>query len=279
MLSVVTVIHDSAGELDRLLASIARHLSAQAQVIVVDSGSRDDGAARARAAGAKVVELDGNPGFGAANNAGIERARGDVTALLNPDVELLDAGLEQLATAARARDALHAPRLVGSDGAVQDSAHPLPGRPVGVARALAPGPLRPEPWRARSEREVGWAIAAALVARTATLRALGPFDPAGFLFYEDLDLCLRARSAGVATVLHPDVALRHAGAHSTRPAFGGEPIAVLVARRREIVGRNLGPSALARDDLAQLAEHGLRSFRARDRTYARELMRARRRAG
>ena len=28
----------------------------------------------------------------------------------------------------------------------------------------------------------------------ATLRALGPFDADAFLFYEDLDLCLRARA-------------------------------------------------------------------------------------
>ena len=97
--SVVVVLHDSAPELAALLASIDTHLPVAPQLIVVDSGSRDDGAERARAAGAEVVVLDGNPGFGAANNAGLARARHDVTVLLNPDCELLDAGLE-LATQA-----------------------------------------------------------------------------------------------------------------------------------------------------------------------------------
>ena len=47
--SVVVVLHDSAAELRALLASIDAHLPARPQLIVVDSGSTDDGAARARA--------------------------------------------------------------------------------------------------------------------------------------------------------------------------------------------------------------------------------------
>jgi N-acetylglucosaminyl-diphospho-decaprenol L-rhamnosyltransferase len=276
-LTVVTVVHDSAAELALLLDSLARHLGdAPPQVVVVDSGSADDGAALAGEAGAEVVRLEGNPGFGAANNAGVARATGDVVALLNPDVELLDAGLLRLADRARADGALHVPRLTGHDRRTQDSAHPLPGTRRELLRALAPGPLRAEPWRARRERKVGWAIAAAVVARAETLRALGPFDPAAFLFYEDLDLCLRARQAGIATVLHPGITLRHAGAHATRPAYGGEPVELLVERRRAVIGARLGPRALARDDAAQLLTHGVRAFRARDRAFLRAVARARR---
>jgi N-acetylglucosaminyl-diphospho-decaprenol L-rhamnosyltransferase len=280
LLTIVTVLHESAADVEVLLQSIARHAGGvRTQVIAVDSGSTDDGPAIAERAGAEVVRLDGNPGFGAANNAGVARAKGDVTALLNPDIELLDDGLTLLASLARAHDELHVPRLVGHDGAVQDSAHPVPGRAVELLRALAPGPWRNDPWRAESVRPVGWAIAAAVVARTATLRALGPFDPSAFLFYEDLDLCLRARDAGVATVLHPEIRLRHAGAHATGPAYGGEPVDVLVARRRHVVEERLGRGARRRDDAAQLLAHGLRAFRARDRAFLRAIARARRDAG
>jgi GT2 family glycosyltransferase len=279
-LSVVTVIHDSAADLERMLASLDRVLDERPQVVVVDSGSSDDGAQRARDWGAEVLALPDNPGFGAANNAGVGRAAGDVTALLNPDAVLLDDGLARLARAAREREALHAPRLLNLDHTVQDSAHPLPGRARELLRAVAPGPLRLEPWRvARSERPVGWAIAAALVARTATLRALGPFDPDAFLFYEDLDLCLRARAAGVPTILHPEVRVSHAGGHATGRAYGGEPVGTIVPRRRAVVGARLGPRALALDDAAQLLEHGVRAFRARDRAHLRAVMRARRTSG
>jgi GT2 family glycosyltransferase len=275
-LTVVTVVHDSAGELAELLASVETHLPQRPQVVVVDSGSSDDGARHAADWGAEIVALPDNPGFGAANNAGVTRASGDVVALLNPDIALLDAGLLALADAARAMDALHAPRLLNRDGSVQDSAHPLPGTPRELLRAISPGPLRLEPWRvARRAQPVGWAVAAALVARRETLLRLGPFDPQAFLFYEDLDLALRARAAGVPTVLHPEVALRHAGAHSTRRAFGGEPVELQVRRRREVVGARLGPRALALDDAAQALEHGVRALRPRHRAHLRALRAAR----
>jgi glycosyltransferase involved in cell wall biosynthesis len=54
------------------------------EVIVVDDGSRDDTAARARAAGA-VVFSQANAGPGAARNAGIRAARGEWIALLDAD--------------------------------------------------------------------------------------------------------------------------------------------------------------------------------------------------
>jgi len=255
--TAVVVLHDSEPELRALLDSIARHLAAPPQLVVVDGGSSDGGAARAREHGAEVVELPGNPGFGAASNAGLAHARHDVAVLLNPDCELIDGSLAALAALARARPhALHAPRLLNRDGSVQRSAHPLPGTPGALIPALVHPPLLPrelreraEPHRARTPRTVGWAIAACLAAHTGTLRGLGPFDPAVHLFAEDMDLCLRARRAGIPTVLHPELRLRHAGGHAT--LRHGEPYELLARRRRETVGRTLGRRAQRLDDLAQ----------------------------
>jgi N-acetylglucosaminyl-diphospho-decaprenol L-rhamnosyltransferase len=255
--SVVVVLHDSAEDLQRLLRSL-EPVADRPQLIVVDAGSSDDGPQIAAAWGAEVVEA-GDVGFGAANNMGLARATHSITLLLNPDIVVHEPPvLERLARHARRRDALHVPRLLNPDGSVQRSAHPLPGR----AAALLPAVVHPralpralreraDPWRAERERPVGWAIAAAVAARTSTLRALGPFDAEQFLFFEDLDLCLRARAAGVPTLLHPDLTLEHRGGHSTGPAYGGEPHALLARRRREVVRANLGSRALALDDAAQ----------------------------
>jgi N-acetylglucosaminyl-diphospho-decaprenol L-rhamnosyltransferase len=286
--SVVCVLHDSAADLRRLLASLG---AARPQVVVVDAGSSDDGPDVARAWGAEVIEA-GDVGFGAANNLGVERVRSSVTLLLNPDIVVHEAAvLDRLVRHARRKDALHAPRLLNPDGSVQRSAHPVPGGAGALLPALvhpralpAPVRLRADPWRAEAEREVGWAIAAALAARTETLRRLGPFDPRQFLFYEDLDLGLRARKAGVPTVLHPDLTLEHRGGHSTGPAYGGEPLALLAQRRRDVIGRNRGARALLLDDAAQAltfatraaARAALRRPAGRERAQLRALLRARR---
>jgi len=263
--TVVTVLHQSAPELPRLLRSIDTHLDPRPQIVAVDSGSTDGGADLAREAGAEVVVLEGNPGFGAATNAGVQRARHRVTALLNPDCELPDDSLAELATRAAAADALLVPRLLNPDGSPQRSAHPLPGRPAALLRAVLPAPVLPQPHLARRTSAVGWAIAACLVARTELLRRLGPFDPDAFLFYEDLDLCLRARQAGVPTVLHPDVRVRHLGGRSTERAFGAEPFELQARRRREVIGARLGQAALSVDDAAQALTFGLRAAVGRDR--------------
>jgi N-acetylglucosaminyl-diphospho-decaprenol L-rhamnosyltransferase len=255
--TVVVVLHDSAAELAALLRSIDAHLEARPQVVAVDTGSRDDGPEAAARWGAEVIERPENPGFGAASNAGVELARYDVTVLLNPDCELLDGSLAALARLAGAhRDALHAPRLLNTDGSVQRSAHPLPGTLGALAGAAVHPPLLPRalrerlaPYRAQRARTVGWAIAACLAADTAALARLGPFDPAPHLFAEDMELCLRARAGGMPTVLHPQLRIRHAGGHATLRA--GEPYDVLARRRREVVGATRGARALALDDLAQ----------------------------
>ena len=264
--TIVTVLHDSAPELGRLLPSLREHLASDAQLVVVDSGSSDDGPAMGRAAGAEVIVLDANPGFGAASNAGVAAARHPVTVLLNPDCELLDSGLSELAQRAASDEALLVPRLIEADGALQRSAHPLPGRPMGLVRAALPTRALPQPHRTRRPRRVGWAIAACLAAPTAVLRRLGPFDPDAFLFYEDMDLCLRARGAGVPTILRPEVVVRHLGGRSTAREFGGEAFDLQARRRREVVGARLGRRALKADDGAQALTFGLRAAVGRERS-------------
>jgi N-acetylglucosaminyl-diphospho-decaprenol L-rhamnosyltransferase len=262
--SIVVVLHDSAGPLPALLASLGQ-LPSPPQLIVVDTASSDDGPALARAAGAEVVALGENPGFGAANNVGVEQAEHPVTVLLNPDCELLDGSLALLAERA-AGGGLWVPRLLNPDGSIQRSAYPLPGTVGALLPAVVHPPILPlallervEPFRSERARSVGWAIGACVAAATETLRRLGPFDPGQFMFYEDMDLCLRARAAGIPTVFEPAVRVRHVGGHSTRPVYDGDPHDLLAQRRREVVGANRGPVALALDDLSQALTFGTRA--------------------
>lgn len=288
-LALVTVAHDSAPELRCLLASAARHLPA-AQVIVADSGSSDDSAVVARDHGAELVQLD-NVGFGRATNAALARVERPVTALVNPDVELVDASLARLARDARA-DRLLAPLILNPDGSRQDSAHVRPASAAAAVHALVPPAALPrplaerlDPWRARRARPAGWAIGACLVARTDTLRSLGPFDESIFLYAEDLELGLRAARHGIETWFRPDARVVHAAGHSTTPAFGGEAIDLLARQRRAVVERRLGRTGAAADDLQQLAtfttrrllKRLLRQPADRERAQATAVRRARRR--
>ena len=261
-LTLVTVTHNSAAELDRLLASVARNLPAAA-IVVVDSGSSDDSAERARGhAGATVLELD-NVGYGRAANAGLEEVKTPACVVLNPDVELVDGSLAALAAEALRADAperLLAPLVLHPDGSRQDSVHP---EPVSAATALSaivppaalPPPLRRavQPWRSDQAREVAWPVGCCIVARTETLRRLGPFDGRIFLYGEDLELGLRARDAGVQSWWWPDARVIHYEAHTSARSFGGEPFEMLAEQRHAVVADRRGERAARWDDRLQAA--------------------------
>jgi N-acetylglucosaminyl-diphospho-decaprenol L-rhamnosyltransferase len=258
--ALVTVTHNSEPELQRLTASVERHLP-RARLVVVDNASSDRSAQVARNAGATVIANPENLGFARAANAGVAAVDEPVTILVNPDVELVDSSLAQLAADVPPRRLL-APVLLNADGSRQDGAHPPPASAATALYALAPGPLLPgplrravEPWRARRPRRVGWATAACLVARTDTLRELGPFDESIFLYAEDLDLGLRAE-----TWLRPDARVIHTRAHASERAFGGEPYDLLARRRREVILRRSGRVAATVDDVIELVTFANRAL-------------------
>jgi N-acetylglucosaminyl-diphospho-decaprenol L-rhamnosyltransferase len=260
--AAVVVLHESRAELAALLDSLDAAGEAP-ELVVVDTGRDDGGAALAASRGATVIERRDNPGFGAASNAGLRRVSAPVTVLLNPDCEVRDDALTRLAAIAAAHPhALHAPRLRNTDGSIQRSAHPRPGTLgafIPAALPVLPRAVREraEPYRAETARTVGWAVGACLAAATPTLRALGPFDEAIHLFAEDMDLGLRARQRGIPTVLHPQLALTHHGGHSVMR--DGERFAQLAATRHDVIRGRLGSRRAALDDAAQFLTFALRA--------------------
>ena len=291
-MALVTVTHNSASAVDNLLRSVELHLPG-ARVVVVDSGSVDGSATAARAAAprATVLELGDNVGFGRASNAGVAAVEEPICVLVNPDVELVDGSLADLAAdllTPGAPEQILAPVVLSPDGSRQQTGHLDPESPLlwlkaVVPPAVLPGALRTrvDPWRSARPRRVGWAVAACLVARTETLRRLGPFDERIFLFAEDLDLGLRAADHGVDTVFRPDARVVHLDAHSTGPTFGGEPFELLARQRRAVIGERRGEEAALRDDqiseLTYVNRILLKALTGRPRAREREQLEALRR--
>jgi N-acetylglucosaminyl-diphospho-decaprenol L-rhamnosyltransferase len=276
-IALVTVLHDSEPEVRALLDSLERHLPG-AHLVAVDSGSKDAGAATVRERGGTVIELGENVGYGRGINIGVRATEEPVTVVVNPDVELVDDSLAQLAAeAARHEDRLLAPLVLLPDGTRQDSVHTYR---ADLARAVVPG--RAGPWDANGPRKVTWAVGCAIAARTETLRRLGPFDEDAFMYAEDLELGLRAAEQGVETWFWPGARVLHKRAHSTHDAFGGEPFDLLAERRRAVVEQRRGSAG--RDDLIQAAtfanrialKTALRRPREREKAQLRALLRARR---
>jgi len=85
--TVIVPAYNAAGTLSSCLAALASQVypCSSYEVIVVDDGSTDDTAARAAAAGARVVRLAPNGGKGVALRHALPLTRGDVIVILDAD--------------------------------------------------------------------------------------------------------------------------------------------------------------------------------------------------
>ena len=84
--SVVIPVKDGARWLGELLAALAAQEPPPGEVLVIDSGSRDDSVAIAGGAGATVLELaPAEFGHGRTRNLGAERTTGEIVCFLTQD--------------------------------------------------------------------------------------------------------------------------------------------------------------------------------------------------
>ncbi|HVN75677.1 MAG TPA: glycosyltransferase [Thermoanaerobaculaceae bacterium] len=203
----VVVVHfgDPEPTLECLRALQADTSTCSRSVILVDNSGNLD---RALAGEAEVLRLAGNPGFGSAVNAGVERLGAgpwDAVVALNNDIEVqpgyLDAAAASLGRpgVALAAGPLFLDRAGGELWYAGGGVNWLTGT---VLQATSPG-------EARRERTVGFVPGAAFAVRPGAWRQVGGFDPTYFLYNEDVDLCLRLRRLGWRLLFAPAMVAVH----------------------------------------------------------------------
>lgn len=214
--ALITVTFNSSDDLSSHWYG-ARDLNAD--WYVVDNASVDDSADVAEGLGATVIRLPRNLGFSAANNVGAERAGADCYIFLNPDVTPTAEGIRELARMAIERNALVAPQLTNPDGTLQENGRRLPYiyrkilHFIGHRRSLEQYEVTAV---AGEVKDIAWAIGAAIAIPAEVFEKLGGWDSKFFVYYEDSDICLRARALGIATLLAGDVRWMHSWARATR---------------------------------------------------------------
>ena len=117
-------------------------------------------------------------------------------------------------------------RLVGRDGALQPSARMfpnvlndlivLPGLATRYPESRIFGRLDRTWADALEPAEVDWVPGAYAMVRAEALAAVGDFDPRFFLYYEEVDLCLRLKRMGYSIWYWPDISVVHLGGESSR---------------------------------------------------------------
>jgi len=228
--AVVSVSYNSGRHLQKFLTSIRASEAHGLTVVIADNGSSDIESTRAVCIehAATLLELDDNYGYGGAINRAIATLPATITTVLisNPDVIFTSGSITALAGAMDDLPAAGAvgPRVLNSDGTVYPSARQLPSLRTGTGHALFSKIWGSNPWTARylsdlSEssvnREAGWLSGSCLLVRRTAYDAIGGFDDAFFMYFEDVDLGYRLGKAGWKSFYIPHAVVTHSGAHST----------------------------------------------------------------
>ena len=208
--SVIVVVHNKFALTMTALAALRACYAGGIQLILVDSGSRDETCRIGRyLTGARVIRFAHNAGFVEACNAGLDHADAPAVLYMNNDVTLGIKSLELALARLWSDDWIGAvgAKFIRTNGVLQEAGSIIwrDGSTVGYLRDADPN--LPE---ANFVRDVDFCSGAFLLVRASILKTLGGFDndyrPA---YYEETDLCVRLKKAGYRIVYDPAVVVQH----------------------------------------------------------------------
>jgi GT2 family glycosyltransferase len=242
----------------------------QRQVIVVDNNSGDGSVEMMRTEFPEVhlIANSDNPGFGKANNQALQHCSGRYLVLLNPDTVLLNGAI---ATMVHHMDELQdvaamGCRLLNADGSLQRwTGGAFPSIPTLANHYLFLDQVLPRAWRpmplyldhdAHQDIEVDWVSGAFMILRS---RMLGGrlFNPAFFMYGEDMELCHRLKQAGHRVVYSPSASIIHYQGASMKQQQG-EVLLASLKGPRQFYRQMRGTGTLWIFDLLTLTGFGLR---------------------
>lgn len=208
----------------------------ESRLVIVDNDSGDGSEEKLRAGVAErgwdveVVQTGHNGGFGSGNNFAIRRALAsadppEYVYLLNSDAFPAEDAIRILVDYmdAHPEAGIGGSYIHGTDGEPHLTAFRFPSfgsevlgsfRLDAIRRVwpAAEVPIRPMPERTR---QVDWLAGASMMLRRECLESVGLFDETFFLYFEETDLCRRARLRGWETHYVVESRVAHVGHGST----------------------------------------------------------------
>jgi len=221
--SIIIVNWNTRALLQDCLRSIIAETRSSYEIIVVDNAS-SDGSARIVAEEFPDVVLlanSENRGFAAANNQGLQVARGENVLLLNPDTIVLDGAVDtMLDWLSRHPDVgcvgcqvLEGPGIIQRTCFADPNAINLAIVELGLMKLARWIPALGHPWyvgwNRKTERVVDVVSGMFMLVPRAVLEKVGRLDEAFFIYAEEADWCRRIRRAGWICVFAPVAQIVH----------------------------------------------------------------------
>lgn len=157
-------------------------------------------------------------GFAANHNAAFFlKCNEPLFCVLNPDIELPNNPFPGLLDCLEATGAaLIAPKVVAPDGTLEDSIRRFPTIRSLLAKIFKSSEGCHEEVVGQSFFFPEWVAGMFMLYNVTAFKAIGGFDPNYFLYYEDVDICVRLWRDGYRIVACPTVSVLHAARRESR---------------------------------------------------------------
>ena len=244
--SIIVVNWNTKSLLRDCLASVYEHSrGVDFEIIVVDNASTDGSKEMIKNDFPKVVLIENikNRGFAAANNQGIDIAKGRYLLLLNSDTIVLDNCIANIVSFAdtQPRAGVIGCRVLNSDLTLQPTCFMFPSvlnlfLSSSYLYKLFPtnrffGRERMTWWNANDVREVDIIKGCFMLIRREAIEQVGRMDENFFMYAEETDWCYRFKKRGWKVMFAPVGEIIHYGGQSTTQI----PVAMIVLLRLSIL--------------------------------------------
>jgi GT2 family glycosyltransferase len=193
------------------------------ETIAVDNASSDSSGRIAQASGAsQILRNDRNQGFSRAVNQAAGASRGETLIVINQDLYLPPGSLRILHEFLTAEEAVVGGSLCSESGAKQPSCGPFPTLAATLWGLALPRARRkyylktPALEPAKAAARVDWVTGALMAFPRSVFEAVGGFDEGYFMYYEDVDFCMRARQKGFPVYFLPAAGADHLAPYAER---------------------------------------------------------------
>lgn len=164
---------------------------------------------------------NGSPrGFGSNHNAAFQLCKADYFCVLNPDITFVKNPFSQLLDDLKRYSAnVVAPLVVNKDGGIEDSIRYFPTIPSLVRKLLFQFQSRYLTTANSKPFSPEWVAGMFMLFTASTYKQLNGFDEKYFLYYEDVDICVRIWRSGLRLVVDPAVTVVHDAQRASRRNF------------------------------------------------------------
>jgi N-acetylglucosaminyl-diphospho-decaprenol L-rhamnosyltransferase len=279
-LSIIIVSYNTSRLLQECLASLVNNsCSHELEIFVVDNDSKDDSVPMVQAhfPQVKLITNQQNMGFAAANNQAYKHFTGSYIILLNPDACVKPGAIDQAVDFMENHPdvGICGGRLVNANGHLEPSARRFPNSLFkfliisGLSDKFSTSKFFSgadyKYFDHQTPLEVDWVPGTFSLIRRAMLEEIGFFDERFYLYYEETDLCLRARRAGWKIYFFPGAEVIHVGGASSKTRkdlqldLGGSQLLKFRMRSELLYFRkNFGLLAMMANSAVEMFFHYLR---------------------